>query len=156
MSLISLATMDPAPWRYGSSNQARETTWQDYPILANHRRGGDNRRMTDKPDVPPVPLCSLDSLPDPGSKGFVHQGQALFAVRQGQQVFVYENRCPHRGIPLEWVPDQFLDSSERLIQCATHGALFLPESGECVAGPCAGAFLQARASHISDGQLWLD
>tara|TARA_R110002051_G_scaffold216514_1_gene280796 strand:+ start:14873 stop:15274 length:402 start_codon:yes stop_codon:yes gene_type:complete len=124
--------------------------------LANTEADKDNRRMIDDDNFLPTPLCSMEALPDPGSKGFVHQSQALFAVRQGQQVFVYENRCPHRGIPLEWVPDQFLDSSQRLIQCATHGALFLPESGECVAGPCAGAYLKARPCHISNGHLWLD
>tara|TARA_R110002124_G_scaffold74356_2_gene199614 strand:+ start:2817 stop:3152 length:336 start_codon:yes stop_codon:yes gene_type:complete len=107
-------------------------------------------------DVLPAPLCQLDELPLYGSKGFHHRGQALFAVRQGEQVFVYENRCPHRGVPLEWVADQFLDSSNRLIQCATHGALFLPESGECVAGPCAGQSLQQRPCHIRDQRVWLD
>lgn len=100
-------------------------------------------------------LCRLDELTDPGSKGFELQGQLLFAVRQGRQVFVYQNRCPHRGIPLEWVKDQFLDHSGRLIQCASHGALFLPESGECVAGPCSGASLTPIASHIKDGKVWL-
>lgn len=103
-----------------------------------------------------VALCRVDELTDPGSKGFQREGQQLFAVRQGQQVFVYQNRCPHRGIPLEWVPDQFLDHSGRLIQCASHGALFLPESGECVAGPCAGESLTPVTSHIEDGLVWLD
>lgn len=102
-------------------------------------------------------LCHLEDLPDPGSKGFQVSGRAVFAVRHGQRVFVYENRCPHRGIPLEWVPDQFLDSSGQLIQCASHGALFLPESGECVAGPCAGAHLKPVASHQdNEGRVWLD
>lgn len=101
-------------------------------------------------------LCRVDELADPGSKGFEYQGRQLFAVRQGRQVFVYHNRCPHRGIPLEWVPDQFLDHSGQLIQCASHGALFLPESGECVAGPCAGESLTPVASHIRDGWVWLD
>ncbi|HDZ55763.1 MAG TPA: Rieske (2Fe-2S) protein [Pseudomonas xinjiangensis] len=103
-----------------------------------------------------APLCRLDDLADPGSKGFLYKGQTLLAVRQGHRVFVYENRCPHRGIPLEWVPDQFLDSSNRLIQCATHGALFLPETGECVAGPCAGAYLKQRKCTVGNGQVWLD
>ncbi|MEH6493312.1 Rieske (2Fe-2S) protein [Halopseudomonas sp.] len=111
--------------------------------------------MTDN-QLAPRPLCRLGDLPLRGSKGIMHQGQALFAVRQGVQVFVYENRCPHRGVPLEWVPDQFLDSSRRLIQCATHGALFLPESGECVAGPCVGQSLRQLPCHIHDDQLWLD
>lgn len=103
-----------------------------------------------------IALCRLDELPDPGSKGFQVAGRGVFAVRQGQQVYVYLNRCPHRGIALEWVPDQFLDHSGRLIQCASHGALFLPESGECVAGPCSGASLTPLASHIDAGQIWLD
>lgn len=109
--------------------------------------------MTDNPTS--TPLCRLDEIDNPGSKGILYQGQSLFAVRQGQQVFVYENRCPHRGIPLEWTPDSFLDSSGRLIQCATHGALFLPDSGECVSGPCSGEFLRQRACIVRDGQVWL-
>jgi nitrite reductase/ring-hydroxylating ferredoxin subunit len=112
--------------------------------------------MIDDDDFLSRPLCRLDELPPFGSKGLTYQGSALFVVRQGERIFVYENRCPHRGIPLEWTPDQFLDSSHRLIQCATHGALFLPETGECIAGPCTGAHLTARACHISNGYLWLD
>src|SRR5690554_2832830 len=101
------------------------------------------------------PLCRLDELADPGSKGFELQGRKLLAVRQGQQVYVYQNRCPHRGIPLEWVPNQFLDHSGRLIQCASHGALFLPETGECVAGPCSGDRLLPLPCRIEEGQVWL-
>lgn len=108
-----------------------------------------------KPVSNAIALCRLDELEDPGSKGFEVRGQRLFAVRQGQQVYVYRNSCPHRGIPLEWMPDQFLDRSGRLIQCASHGALFLPESGECVAGPCSGASLTPIPCHLADGQLWL-
>ena len=104
----------------------------------------------------PNALCRLEDLPDPGSKGFSCRGQALFAVRQGRQVHVYENRCPHRGIPLEWVADQFLDHSGRLIQCASHGALFLPETGECVAGPCSGQFLRQLPSTLHNGWICLE
>ena len=111
--------------------------------------------MNQPTDNQAVALCRLDDIADPGSKGFIVQERQLFAVRQGQQVFVYANRCPHRGIPLEWVPDQFLDSSGRLIQCASHGALFLPESGECVAGPCSGASLTPIACRIADDRIWL-
>jgi len=63
--------------------------------------------------------------------------------------------CPHRGVPLEWQPDQFLDPSASLIQCATHGALFLIESGECVAGPCAGQFLTALDSREDEQGIWV-
>jgi nitrite reductase/ring-hydroxylating ferredoxin subunit len=119
--------------------------------------GRDNQRMTDdNDDFLPVPLCRFDQLDNPGSLGMTLNGEMLMVIRQGARAYVYVNRCPHRGIPLEWVPDQFLDSTGKLIQCASHGALFLPESGECVAGPCPGAFLQPRPCHISNGQVWLD
>jgi nitrite reductase/ring-hydroxylating ferredoxin subunit len=102
-----------------------------------------------------IRLCSATEVGEGQSKGFQSGGARLLAVRKDGTLHVYLNRCPHRGIPLEWLPDQFLDSSGSLIQCATHGALFLIESGECVAGPCAGAFLHALPSIERDGIIWL-
>jgi len=42
-----------------------------------------------------------------------------------------------------------------MLQCATHGALFLIESGECVVGPCAGQFLQPLPGIEQDDSIWL-
>lgn len=100
-------------------------------------------------------LCTSSHLPEAHSKGFALGEHALFAVRRQGQVFVYKNRCPHRGIPLEWQPDQFLDSSASLIQCATHGALFLIENGECVAGPCEGQSLTVIKSREDAVGIWV-
>lgn len=100
-------------------------------------------------------LCAASEIAEGHSKGFEINGLRLFAVRKDGLVHVYENRCPHRQIPLEWLPDQFLDTSASLIQCATHGALFLIDSGECVAGPCAGQFLRALPCSERDGIIWL-
>ncbi|MGE7958408.1 Rieske (2Fe-2S) protein [Pseudomonas sp. NPDC089530] len=100
-------------------------------------------------------LCLTGDLADASSRGFVLDGQKLFAVRRNQQVYVYLNRCPHRGVNLEWRPDQFLDRSASLIQCATHGALFLIESGECVAGPCAGESLVAIPCREDSQGIWV-
>ncbi|KJH79988.1 MULTISPECIES: Rieske (2Fe-2S) protein [Pseudomonadaceae] len=102
-----------------------------------------------------IRLCATGDIKEGQSKGFEIQGQRLLAVRKDGVLHLYENRCPHRGIPLEWLPDQFLDSSGSLIQCATHGALFLIDSGECVAGPCAGQALRALTSVERDGIIWL-
>lgn len=101
-------------------------------------------------------LCTGDQLPEAQSRGFEINGRKLFATRRNGQVFVYDNRCPHRGVPLEWQPDQFLDPSASLIHCATHGALFLIESGECVAGPCEGRSLTGITSHEDDQGIWID
>ncbi|MGA8133855.1 MULTISPECIES: Rieske (2Fe-2S) protein [Pseudomonas] len=100
-------------------------------------------------------LCDSNTLADNSSRGFDVDGRPLLAVRREGRVYVYQNRCPHRGIPLEWRPDQFLDPSASLIQCATHGALFLIESGECVAGPCAGQSLLAIPCKEDAQGIWL-
>ncbi|MCP1417087.1 nitrite reductase/ring-hydroxylating ferredoxin subunit [Pseudomonas laurylsulfativorans] len=101
-------------------------------------------------------LCAGAELVNDSSRGFDIDGQKLFAVRRSGQVYVYINRCPHRGVGLEWHPDQFLDPSNSLIQCATHGALFLIEDGECVAGPCAGQALTAVACREDEQGIWVN
>ncbi len=100
-------------------------------------------------------LCAPQQLIEGQSRGFLLDGMNLLAVRRDGQVYAYRNRCPHRGVPLEWQADQFLDHSQSMIQCATHGALFLIESGECVAGPCAGQSLQALACREDAEGIWL-
>jgi nitrite reductase/ring-hydroxylating ferredoxin subunit len=97
-----------------------------------------------------VVLCNVDDIAHDSSKGFEINGALLFAVRKDGIIYVYRNRCPHLGINLEWNEDQFLDSDGALIQCATHGALFIIESGECVAGPCRGEAL-TPVNHVIVG-----
>lgn len=102
-----------------------------------------------------IRLCAADELAEGQSRGFALAELQLLLVRREGQVYAYQNRCPHRGIPLEWQPDQFLDASNSLIQCATHGALFLIESGECVAGPCSGHSLKALSCREDADGIWL-
>lgn len=101
-------------------------------------------------------LCNGDDLAEGKSRGFDVDGLQLLAVRRAGQVYVYRNRCPHRSVPLEWHPDQFLDASASLIQCATHGALFLIESGECIAGPCEGKYLSAIDCGEDAQGIWIN
>lgn len=100
-------------------------------------------------------LCQSSYINEGQSRGFSVDQLRLLAVRQQGRVYLYENRCPHRGVPLEWVADQFLDHSGSLLQCSTHGALFLIDNGECVAGPCAGQSLQALECHEDAAGIWL-
>ena len=48
--------------------------------------------------------------------------EALLVNYQGNH-FAYVNRCPHTGITLDWVNNQFFSSDNRYIMCATHGAV---------------------------------
>lgn len=100
-------------------------------------------------------LCNGSDLGEGRSRGFLLNETRLLAVRRDGRVYVYANSCPHRGIPLEWQADQFLDPSGSLIQCATHGALFLIDSGECVAGPCAGQRLRPVGCREDAGGIWV-
>ena len=101
-----------------------------------------------------TPLFYEHELGDRESRGFIINKVALFAVRQRGVIYLYQNRCPHRGISLEWLEHQFLDASGELIQCATHGALFLPESGLCVSGPCTGQSLTPVPFIVVDGGVF--
>ena len=101
-------------------------------------------------------LCGSDELKENQSSSFVINGQSVLAVRKGGQVYTYLNRCPHRNVPLNWSQDVFLDDSASLIRCASHGALFLIETGECVAGPCEGKELHSLECQENAQGIWLD
>ena len=100
-----------------------------------------------------VELCQLDDIRDGGSKEFYPNGEALFAVRRGDNVFVYRNSCPHTGLPLNWAPDQFFNLEKTYIQCSVHAAIFQPDTGYCVAGPCSGDSLESISSKVTDGTV---
>jgi len=92
----------------------------------------------------------ITDIPENGSKGFTCNGEKFFAVKKQNTVYIYKNFCPHIGVALEWIEDEFLDSSGTMIQCANHGALFVIESGACVAGPCSGQKLRAVNFSIAE------
>jgi nitrite reductase/ring-hydroxylating ferredoxin subunit len=103
-------------------------------------------------------LCSIDDIADPGSRGFdIDTGEAmplrLFVVRKGDVLAAYRNRCPHTGAPLEWQPHQFLDIDNSFIQCAIHGALFRPDDGYCLRGPCVGQSLEPLEVSLDGNRL---
>ena len=79
----------------------------------------------------------------------------VIVVRIAAGVRVYRNRCPHRGTPLDWAPDRFLDSAGEHLVCASHGAMFRIEDGRCVAGPCQGDALELLSSVVERGEVCL-
>lgn len=100
-----------------------------------------------------TPLCSIDEISDPGARGFEIGDHNIFAVKRDGEIFVYLNSCPHIGIPLEFLPDDFLDAEQRYILCANHGALFEIDSGQCVSGPCPGQALIAVPFILNNGVI---
>lgn len=82
--------------------------------------------------------------------------QALqgFLIKRHSHIYAYRNQCPHTGVTLNWLPNQFMDMDNEFIQCATHGALFRVEDGYCVRGPCAGASLVSLQVVTIDQDLY--
>lgn len=70
-------------------------------------------------------------------------------------LYAYRNRCPHIGISLDWVDNQFFTIDGRYLMCANHGAVFEPATGECIWGPCVGAALQIVPLEIEDGKIFV-
>lgn len=104
-----------------------------------------------------LPLCRLDSL-EVGEARLVQLGiRSLLVYRADTDAAqVYLNRCPHLGIPLTWYDDLLWDPQHKHLQCLTHGALFLPQNGACVSGPCRGDALWCIASTIEGGDIVVD
>ena len=78
-----------------------------------------------------------------------------FAVRWRGRVYAYVNACRHLALPLDFGDAHFFDEDVDALVCCHHGARYLPDTGECVAGPCAGAWLTPVAIEERDGGLWL-
>jgi len=103
-----------------------------------------------------------------GRLGELTHGQSKkFTLRRGQRDFeamlinyqgnhyAYVNRCPHVGLGLDWVDNQFFSVDHRYLMCANHGAVFEPPTGECVWGPCAGLSLQSLPLEIVEQSIWV-
>ncbi|HVY83887.1 MAG TPA: Rieske (2Fe-2S) protein [Caulobacterales bacterium] len=103
-------------------------------------------------------IARLDDIPNPGAKAFdFRAGHAIWSVivaRRGEDVFAYENECPHAGYPLERPDGRVVMQSGRYLVCSAHGASFDVEDGECVGGPCDDP-LTVIAIAVRDGEVRL-
>ncbi len=77
-----------------------------------------------------------------------------FVVRHNGQVYAYLNRCAHIPIELDWNEGDFFESSGLYLMCSTHGALYVPNTGYCVGGPCRGGRLRIIAVTEKDQELF--
>ncbi len=77
-----------------------------------------------------------------------------FAVRWRGRVYAYVNACRHQGLALDFGDAHFFDEEADALVCCHHGARYRPDTGECFAGPCAGARLTPLVVEERDGSLW--
>ncbi len=97
--------------------------------------------MTESPIGPPIPLCNSADLVNSGDAvafDVVYCGRTSrgFAIRFENQVYGYLNQCSHVPMEMDYQPNRFFDSSGQWLMCATHGAMYRPQTGQCIGGPC--------------------
>ena len=108
----------------------------------------------------PVVVARLGELAPGETKKFVFEadGQEVeaFLLNVGGRHHAYVNRCRHVPMSLDWVENQFFTEDGLYVQCATHGAYYVPDTGECIAGPPCGKSLTRVPLRIEDGEIFAD
>ena len=86
----------------------------------------------------------------------VYSGQTCraFAIRFNGQPYAYLNRCTHVAMELDWQPNRMFDNSGQWLLCASHGAAYQPDSGQCASGPCRGGLVKIVLSERDDVVYW--
>ena len=107
----------------------------------------------------PIPLCNATDLAEGGRAvpfDVVYGGETCraFAVRFEGQPHAYLNRCSHVAMELDFQPDRFFDDSGQWLLCATHGAVYKPDTGECAGGPCRGGLVKIVLSERDGVVHW--
>lgn len=85
---------------------------------------------------------------DPSQSGFVVFFEGKY--------YAYLNQCKHMPIELDYMPNEFMDDQKMWIVCSTHGAIYHPETGDCISGPCSGQSLQKLNVIESNDVLWIE
>ena len=105
-----------------------------------------DRTMNETPSTAQV-LCNSGDLVDRGEAvpfDVVYCGRTSrgFAIRFDGKAYAYLNQCSHVPMEMDYQPNRFFDSSGNWLMCATHGAMYSPESGHCIGGPCRGGLIK--------------
>ncbi len=78
---------------------------------------------------------------------FEYQGQKGFLIKYQDKFYAYENKCVHRGGPIENV------SGDKMV-CSWHGAKYNPQTGEHLSGPGNGTLNKIDIT-VKDGAVWI-
>ena len=105
-------------------------------------------------------ICASDALA-PGGLGIRFEVTdesstwPAFVVRHSCGLAAYINRCAHLALELDWDPGLFFDVDQRHLICATHGALYTADTGQCVGGPCNESGLKVLKVVETEGTVFL-
>jgi nitrite reductase/ring-hydroxylating ferredoxin subunit len=93
-----------------------------------------------------IPITGLSTLAlgEAIKFSFEREGEAEegFVLAHESGLHAYANRCPHWSVDLDMGEGRFYSGLSDRIFCSNHGALFVPATGYCDAGPCRGLRLE--------------
>lgn len=106
-----------------------------------------------------IPLCNSADLVNSGEAvpfDVVYYGRSQrgFAIRFDGTVYGYLNQCAHVPMEMDYQPNRFFDSTGQYLICATHGAMYRPQTGECRGGPCRGGLVKIAMSEHDGVVHW--
>lgn len=107
-------------------------------------------------------LCHETDVEEGDAKGFPIGGNPkskVIVLRHKGRLIGWLDSCPHYagGTPMAWRTNAYLNGDKTMIVCASHGATFDKESGECTLGPCLGQSLTPVPLRIdADGNVFID
>lgn len=76
-----------------------------------------------------------------------------FLINHRGEFHAYINRCRHMTTPLDFVRYQFFTEDGKHLVCMTHGALYEPDSGLCLEGPCKGLSLYRLPVKVDEDEV---
>jgi nitrite reductase/ring-hydroxylating ferredoxin subunit len=106
-----------------------------------------------------IPLCNSADLVNSGEAvpfDVVYYGRSMrgFAIRFNGTVYGYLNQCAHVPMEMDYQSNRFFDSTGQYLICATHGAMYRPQTGECRGGPCRGGLVKIAMSERDGVVHW--
>lgn len=106
-----------------------------------------------------IRLCNSAELVNSGTAvafEVVYERRACraFAIRYQDQTYAYLNRCAHVPMEMDYQSNQFFDSTGQWLMCATHGAVYQPQTGACRSGPCRGGLVKIDTSELDGTVYW--
>ncbi len=106
-----------------------------------------------------IPLCNAADLVNSSDAvpfDVIYGGQTCraFAIRYAGQPHAYLNRCAHVAMEMDYQPNRFFDSTGHWLMCATHGALYEPQTGACCGGPCRASLIKIDVSEVDGVVRW--
>ena len=117
----------------------------------------DRRRMQEQSRVAGRVVAKVDEVAPGSVKKFwlICQQYRVdgFLINDQGNFFAYVNRCRHMTTPLDFIRDEFLSEDRRYLMCYTHGALYEPATGLCIAGPCKGESLYPLPLVVDSGEV---